>query len=235
MGKPKSPRQSKSAKPAASSESAKLVDRQPFQFRLAGLLSVMTGLAIVTAVATPFMRQWTASHWRYFGLAVLAFGLGALGSVAISRTEMQRRRTNIGRVGTPAIRITSIALYPQSILGRLQASYPRFLLAAIALGVVIYATELHTHAKLTAGALAILAAAGTKTFTAVSWCVTRNEVVLGPTGCLFRSDFYTWNNIRMSADDGCLRMALNNEMKLRLDLTPEELATVEAWQLAAKK
>lgn len=210
-------------------------DNQPFQFRLAGLLWIMTVLAVATAAATPFIRQWSESHWQYFGLAVLAFGLGALGNIAISRAEMQRRRTNIDRVGTPAIRITSIALFPQSFLGHLQANYPKFLLAAIALGVVIYATELHEHAKLTAGALAILAAAGTKTFTAISWCVTRNEVVLGPTGCLFGSDFYIWNNIRMSADHGCLQMALNKEMTVCVDLTPEELATVEAWRLAAKK
>lgn len=235
MTRPKFPRHCKPKKPAPNTVSAEQIDRQPFQFRLAGLLWLMTGLAITTAVITPHLRQWSASHWHYFGLAVLAFGLGALGSVAIGLTETKRRRTNFHRVGTPTIRVANVAVFPQSFLGHLQANYPKFLLAAIALGVVIYATELHEHGKLTAGALAILAAAGTNTFTAISWCVTRREVVLGTAGCIFGSDFCPWNNIRATADDGCLRLAIGKAMKLRLDLTPEEMAAVVAWKLAAKK
>ena len=210
-------------------------DNQPFQFRLAGLLWVMTGLAIATAVATPFLRQWTTSHWQYFGIAVSVFGLGAFGRAAISFTETQSRRNNIRCVGAPALRITTVAIFPQSFLGHLQANYPKFLLAMVVLGLLIPATELHERGKISAGAFAIVVAAGMTMFSLIAWCFARPEVVIGPHGLAFGNAFHAWKHIRATADDGCVRFALGKAMKLRVDLTPKELATVRAWYRAAKK
>ena len=214
--------------PATSTVPHQPIDNQPFQFRLRGLLWTMTLLAVVTAVATPLMRQWTESHWHHFGLAVLFFGLGALGSVVLGRTGPQQRKKSIRSVGTPLMRITTVAIFPQSFLAYLQTNHPKFLLAAILLWVLIPAAELHERGKLSAGVFVVLIAAGTNIVTAISWCFARNDIVLGPTGLVVGNDFHPWKDIRATAEDGCLRLALGKAMKLRLDLTPEELAAVEA-------
>lgn len=238
MTRPKFPRHCKPAKPKSSTASAKPIDRQPFQFRLAGMLWLMTGLAIATAVVTPFLRQWTTSHWQYFGIAVLAFGVAALGGVAIHLTQTSPRQTSIERVGTPALRIKTVALFPQSFLAYLQTNSPNYFLAVMFGALLIPAAELHLTARLSPGPFAILCTVGLNglnLWTALSWCFAHQEIVLGPYGLVLGEDFHPWTSIRATADDGCVRLALGKAMKLRVDLTPEELATVRAWYRAAKK
>jgi hypothetical protein len=121
-----------------------------------------------------------------------------------------------------------MAIYPQSLIAYVKTHRPKYLLVAMGVAILIAVGELHFTARNSPGPFALLCVAGLNLWTTMSCHFANQEVVLGPDGLVLGEDLHPWNSTRATADAGCVQLPPGRAMKLRVNLTTEELATVRA-------